>query len=65
MIFTNANDTKKTEESMLSYYNYTSNNKFIGYESSQLNKNDNNNKSIDNKSINYNPIKNKIYKIFN
>ena len=34
MIFTNANDTNKKKDSMLSYYNYTSNCTFVTYESS-------------------------------
>lgn len=53
MIFTNANDTTKSEESMLSYYNYTSKVKFIDYKSPQINKNDN-----------YSSFKNNNYSLF-
>lgn len=38
MIFTNSNDTNKKEETMLSYYNYTSTNTFITYESPSIKK---------------------------
>ena len=62
MIFTNANDTKKNEGSMLSYYNYTSSKKFSTYEPCIsklddkryfLNSVNNNFKDYENMNINY------------
>ena len=62
MIFTNANDTNKKEDSMLSYYNYTPSKTFITYENNNNNNNDNkNNFLIKNKELkqNYNNLKKK------
>ena len=64
MIFTNANDTNKKEDSMLSYYNYTSNNTFVTYESSGNKIDDNryflkDSNKINFKELNSNKNKNK------
>ena len=62
MIFTNANDTNKKEDSMLSYYNYTSNNTFITYESSSNKINDNRYFLKDSNKINFKELNSNNFK---